>query len=244
MFSTTLFLSDLHLSPRKPQLTRCFEAFCDGPARDADSVYILGDLFDYWIGDDQLREQYYLDIARQLAKLETVGVPIFIQHGNRDFLIGRRFARKAHATLLTDPHVFDLYGVRTVLSHGDILCTNDTDYQAARRFWRTPKRIKQYLALPYFVRRLIATLFRRRSVSKTRGKSGYQTNVNQEAVVACMLEYDAVRMIHGHTHRPLVYRFDLQGHEHERIALPDWRTEGAYLEVSKAGCQILEINAE
>ncbi|MDR0246881.1 MAG: UDP-2,3-diacylglucosamine diphosphatase, partial [Burkholderiales bacterium] len=193
--SSTLFLSDLHLSPQQSLLTRCFESFCAGPARKAASVYILGDLFDYWLGDDQLREPYYQEVARHLAGVEASGVPVFLQHGNRDFLIGECFAREARVTLLPDLCVLDVYGVRTVLAHGDALCIDDADYQAARRFWRTPKRIRQYLALPYFLRRWIAGHFRRRSKNKTQNKSDYQTDVNQDAVAACLLEHDADRMI-------------------------------------------------
>ncbi len=243
MSSSILFLSDLHLSPQQPRLTRCFETFCAGPARAAAGVYLLGDLFDYWLGDDQLREPYYCDVARHLAEVGAAGIPLFFQHGNRDFLIGERFARETGATLLPDPYVLDLYGVKTVLTHGDALCTDDTDYQAARRFWRTPTRIRQYLALPYFLRRWIAGRFRRRSMNKARGKSEYQTDVNLEAATACLLENDAVRMIHGHTHRPATYRFVAGGCERERIVLPDWRTSGPYLEWSEAGWQEREIDA-
>ncbi|MDR0251304.1 MAG: UDP-2,3-diacylglucosamine diphosphatase [Burkholderiales bacterium] len=236
-----LFLSDLHLSPQQPLLTRCFETFCAGPARKAAAVYILGDLFDYWLGDDQLREPYYQEVARHLAGIEASRVPVFLQHGNRDFLIGERFAREACVTLLPDPCVLDVYGVRTVLTHGDALCTDDADYQAARRFWRTPKRIRQYLALPYFLRRWIAGHFRRRSMNKAKNKPDYQTNVNQDAVAASLFEHDADRMIHGHTHRPDIYRFDLHGRERERIVLPDWQTGGLYLEHSETGYQVLEF---
>lgn len=241
--SSILFLSDLHLSPQQSLLTRCFETFCADPAKKAAGVYILGDLFDYWLGDDQMREPYYQDVARCLAGIEASGVPVFLQHGNRDFLIGERFARAARVTLLPDPHVLDLYGVRTVLTHGDALCTHDADYQAARRFWRTPARIRQYLALPYFLRRWIAGHFRRRSMNKARNKTEYQTEVNRDAVAACLLEHEAVRMIHGHTHRPGTSHFDIHGRKRERIVLPDWRTSGFYLEVSEAGCRILEVEA-
>ncbi|MDR2174288.1 MAG: UDP-2,3-diacylglucosamine diphosphatase [Burkholderiales bacterium] len=236
-----LFLSDLHLSPQQLLLTRCFEAFCAGSAREATAVYILGDLFDYWLGDDQLREPYYQEVARHLAGIEAAGGSVFLQHGNRDFLIGERFAREARVTLLPDPCALDFYGVRTVLTHGDALCTDDADYQAARRFWRTPSRIRQYLALPLFLRRWMAGHFRRRSMNKAQSKTDYQTDVNQDAVAACLLEHDANRMIHGHTHRPDTYHFDLHGRERERIVLPDWRTGGPYLELSKAGCRVLEI---
>ncbi|MDR2710161.1 MAG: UDP-2,3-diacylglucosamine diphosphatase [Burkholderiales bacterium] len=236
-----LFLSDLHLSPQQLRLTQCFETFCAAPARLAAEVYILGDLFDYWLGDDQLREPYYQNIARHLAGVGASGVSVFLQHGNRDFLIGERFAHEARVTLLPDPFALDLYGVRTVLTHGDLLCTNDEDYQVARRFWRTPTRIRQYLVLPYFLRRWIAWRFRRRSM-KAQGKSVYQTDVNQDTVVSCLLEHEAARMIHGHTHRPDTHRFDLHGRERERIVLPDWRDSGLYLEISEAGCRVLEID--
>jgi UDP-2,3-diacylglucosamine hydrolase len=237
---STLLLSDLHLSPQQALLTRGFETFCAGPARQAGGVYILGDLFDYWLGDDQLREPYYQDIARHLAGVAEAGVPVFLQHGNRDFLIGERFAHEARITLLPDPHVLDLHGVRTVLTHGDALCTDDADYQAARRFWRTPTRIRQYLALPYFLRRWVAWCFRRRSRSKVQNKPEYQTDVNRDAVAACLLEHDADRMIHGHTHRPAICRFEVHGRERERIVLPDWRTGGPYLEMSETGHRILD----
>jgi len=159
----TLFLSDLHLSPDRPEALRAFHAFAAGPARDAAAVYMLGDIFDWWVGDDQIRIPFVADVVKSMRGISDAGVALYVGHGNRDFLIGERLAQAAGARLLPEIVVLDLHGVRTLLCHGDQLCTDDVEYQAFRARMRDPEVQARLLRLPYFVRRLIAAWLRRKS---------------------------------------------------------------------------------
>ena len=167
----TLFVSDLHLSPARPALLAAFDAFCAGPARRAAALYVLGDLFDQWIGDDQLRDPVAARVASSLRSVSAAGIPVGVIYGNRDMLIGQRFARAAGATLLPEQIVVDLYGLPTLLLHGDELCTDDEAYQRLRVWWHDKTRQRRFLALPYAVRRGIGAWFRRKSRKSTAGKS-------------------------------------------------------------------------
>src|SRR5439155_400947 len=153
----TLFVSDLHLSPARPHLVAAFHEFVAGPARSANALYVLGDLFDVWLGDDQLREPLASAVAGALSELPGLGVPVYLQCGNRDFLLGERFAQACRSTLLPDTAVHDVQGTPTLLMHGDLLCTDDVEYQRFRAYWKDPTRRHRLLARPYFVRRVIAT---------------------------------------------------------------------------------------
>jgi len=231
----TLFASDLHLSPDRPAARAAFRAFAQGPARGAQAVYLLGDLFDWWVGDDQMADPFVAGIVADLHSLSAAGVPLFIGHGNRDFMLGARFARATGATLLPEQQVLDLAGIRTVICHGDELCTDDTEYQAYRTRMRDPATQARLLRLPYFARRAIAWWLRRKSRDDKALKADQIMNVNDDAVVAALRAHDVQRMIHGHTHRPARHEHVVDGTTRERFVLADWHAQGQYLAVDAAG---------
>ena len=231
----TLFLSDLHLSPERPAALRAFHAFAAGPARDAAAVYMLGDIFDWWVGDDQVRMPFVAEVVASMRGISDAGVALYIGQGNRDFLIGEGLARAAGATLLPDFVLLDLHGVRTLLCHGDQLCTDDVEYQAYRTRMRDPEVQARLLRLPYWVRRLIAAWLRRKSRNTKARKPESIMDVAISTVEQTFRERGAARMIHGHTHRPAVHVHDVDGTKRERIVLADWDVDGRYLEVSPRG---------
>jgi UDP-2,3-diacylglucosamine hydrolase len=233
--SPTLFISDLHLSPARPTLVAAFHAFVRGPARSAAALYVLGDLFDVWLGDDQLREPLAAGVAGALAELPPLGIPVYLQCGNRDFLLGERFAQACRAKLLPDTAVHDLYGTPTLLMHGDLLCTDDVEYQRFRAYRQDPKRRQRFLARPYFVRRAIAAVMRFGSRRATAAKREQIMDVNAGAVVAAMREHRVTRLIHGHTHRPARHEVLVDGRSCERWVLADWYRVASYLKVSPDG---------
>jgi len=237
----TLFLSDQHLSPARPQALAAFHAFCAGPARDAAAVYMLGDLFDFWIGDDQLREPFVAAVVRSMRGMADAGVPLFVAHGNRDFLLGARFARATGATLLPEYATIDLAGVRTLFCHGDVLCTDDVEYQAYRARMRDPQTQRRLLRLPYFVRRWIARYMQKKSADSKAGKAEFIMDVAPAAVAAAFRSHAAQRMIHGHTHRPARHVHDVDGTPRERLVLADWYDGGSYLEVSEEGARVMQL---
>lgn len=239
----TLFLSDLHLSPDRPAAVAAFHAFAAGPARDAAGVYVLGDLFDWWVGDDQMRNRFAAAVVASLAGIAGAGVPVFVGRGNRDFLLGERFARATGAVMLADFTVAEFHGVRTLLCHGDELCTDDTEYQAYRARMRAPETQARLLALPYFVRLGIAWWLRRRSGSENALKPESIMDVTDAAVVAALREHRAQRLIHGHTHRPARHAHDVDGVRRERYVLADWHDRGHYLAIDTGGVHAREIGA-
>ena len=237
----TLFLSDLHLSPDRPGALAAFHAFAAGPARAAEAVYILGDLFDWWVGDDQMADPFVASVVASLAGISAAGVPLFVGRGNRDFLLGARFAKAAGATLLPDFTIVNPGGVRTVLCHGDELCTEDTEYQAYRARMRDPATQARLLRLPYFVRRVIASWLRRKSRNDKALKAESIMDVADDAVVTALREQAALRMIHGHTHRPARHEHAVDGTTRERYVLADWHDHGHYLAVDDAGVHVREL---
>jgi len=233
----TLLLSDLHLSPARPELVAAFGAFCAGPAREATAVYILGDLFDAWIGDDQLREPLAAGVARDVAAVAKSGVPVCLMRGNRDFLLGERFAAAAGVTLLPEQTIVDLAGTRTLLLHGDELCTDDVRYQRYRAKTHDPAWQRRVLALPYFARRGLAAWLRRKSRAATARKSESILDVSFVAVEAAFRIAGVTRMIHGHTHRPATHHLLVDGRECVRHVLADWYDRGSYLEIDADGAR-------
>jgi UDP-2,3-diacylglucosamine hydrolase len=238
-----LFISDLHLSPTRPQLVDAFHAFCRGPARAAAALYVLGDLFDGWIGDDQLREPLAAGVAASLRDVGACGVPVAVMHGNRDLLLGARFGAAAGATLLPAEIVVDLDGTPTLLLHGDELCTDDVSYQRYRALVRDRRRQRWFLALPYAARRAVVAWLRRRSGKETAAKPPAIMDVNAEAVAAALRAHGVARMIHGHTHRPARHALAVDGRACERWVLPDWYDRARYLEVDAAGARLREFVA-
>jgi len=228
----TLFISDLHLDDSQPAATGWLLDFLSGPARTADAVYILGDLFEYWIGDDALSATAG-QVAQATSALKAAGVPCYFMHGNRDFLLGDAYAAQAGLELLLDVALVDLYGTPTLLMHGDTLCTEDTEYQLIRQQTRDPQWRARILALPVDERLQLARSARDASIAHTGSVSMGVMDVSETAVRDAFRKYRAKRMIHGHTHRPAVHKHKLEdGSEAERIVLSDWYTAGSYLRVN------------
>ncbi|MGP9831002.1 UDP-2,3-diacylglucosamine diphosphatase [Marinobacter sp. NSM] len=227
---TTLFISDLHLEESRPDITDAFLTFLREKAAGVEQLYILGDFFEAWIGDDErtpLQEQ----IAAALKQLSDSGTAIFLMHGNRDFLIGEDFCHRAGATLLDDPTVIDLYGTPTLLLHGDSLCTADVEYQKFRTNMRNPQLQKMMLARPLEDRQQMAKQLRALSMAKNQGKAEDIMDVTPEEVVKELEAHGVQLMIHGHTHRPAVHELEANGKPARRIVLGDWHSHLWWLEV-------------
>lgn len=234
----TLFIADLHLDDSRPQITRLFETFlASEEARSADAVYILGDLVEAWIGDDDDAE-LPTRIAAATRALRESGVPVYFMAGNRDFLLGEDFARRAGFTLLEDGTVHELYGRPTLLMHGDVLCTDDIAYQAVRKQVRTPEWKAQILAMPLEARRAFAAKAREDSRAHTGSTMETIMDVNADAVADAMRKAGVTRLVHGHTHRPATHRFDLDGHAAERVVLGDWYEHGSVWRVTPEGAEL------
>ncbi|MBP6565402.1 MAG: UDP-2,3-diacylglucosamine diphosphatase [Burkholderiales bacterium] len=236
-----LFISDLHLAPPRPAVATAFHAWARGPARDACAVYVLGDLFDEWIGDEQADDPFTREVVASLRGIADAGVPVAVMHGNRDFLLGERFARAAGARLLPERIVVDAGGVPTLLMHGDELCTDDADYQRYRAWIRDPHRQRRILALPWAVRRAFSAWLRRRSRNANRTKRDEIMDVNASAVAQALRDAGVARLVHGHTHRPATHALDVDGRRCERHVLPDWHDRAVWLEVDPSGARRREL---
>lgn len=233
----SLFISDLHLCASRPEITSSFIDFLQATAVNAEALYILGDLFEYWAGDDDMEDVHHQTVISALKKLAEIGVQIYFMHGNRDFLIGADFCQIANVTLLQDHTLINLYGKKTLLSHGDTLCTDDTDYQAFRRQVRQPKWQSEFLSQPLPERKAQIENIRMRSEQEKTGKSTEIMDVNPEAVAAMLAEYDYPEiLIHGHTHRPHQHQLVLNNHKITRWVLGDWYEQGSYLICNASGC--------
>ncbi|MCB1761001.1 MAG: UDP-2,3-diacylglucosamine diphosphatase [Gammaproteobacteria bacterium] len=237
-----LFISDLHLSPQRPATIALFLRFLRERAAQAEALYILGDLFDAWIGDDY-REGPIPEILDALHASSVGGTRLFFMHGNRDFLIGERFAAESGCELLADPYRLELAGQAALLMHGDLLCSDDHDYQQARRKLRDPAFIAQMLAQPIEARLALAADYRRRSGEATSNKAADIMDVNQQTVAGYLRAADARLLIHGHTHRPAAHAFTLDGAPARRIVLPDWQPDlGGYLLLDGARMERLSFS--
>ena len=228
----SLFISDLHLCPTRPAINKIFFDFLRGPAAQAGALYILGDLFEYWVGDDDLADPFHSVIAGFLLGLSQAGVKLRVMRGNRDFLFGERFCAATGAELLEDPSVLKLGGVGTVVMHGDTLCTDDTDYQAWRRLVRQPDWQREFQSLPVEARREIGRDAREESTIAKGKKSMEIMDAADSAVRDAFRRHRVDRMIHGHTHRPGHHQMEVDGRRCERWVLPDWYERGGYLEVA------------
>lgn len=231
-------MADLHLDDSRPQITSLFENFLAGDdVRNADALYILGDLVEAWIGDDDDAELPQR-IARATRAVSDAGVPVYFMVGNRDFLLGEAFAERAGFTLLDDGTVHDLYGQPTLLMHGDALCTDDVAYQAVRRNVRTPAWKAQVLSMSLDARRAFAAQAREDSRAHTGSTKETIMDVNAEAVADAMRKAGVRTVIHGHTHRPAIHHFDLDGKPATRIVLGDWYEQGSLLRVRPDGAAL------
>jgi UDP-2,3-diacylglucosamine hydrolase len=216
-----LFISDLHLTAGDAETTRRFVDFIEGPARAAHELYILGDLFEAWIGDDD-DDPRIAPIIEALAGLTARGVPVALMHGNRDFLLGQRFCALTGSRLLPDYERVTLFGQAVLLTHGDLLCTDDTRYMTLRSELRSPAWQREFLAKSLDERRQIASDLRQLSATEIAMKSDNIMDVNQGAVERTMRDFDVTLLLHGHTHRPAIHRFDLDGRSAARIVLGAW----------------------
>jgi len=218
----SLFISDLHLCSNTQNTTRRFHNFVQRIAPEAEALYILGDLFEYWAGDDDLDSPFHLEITHALRTLSTQGTSIHIMHGNRDFLMDKLLAESCNATLLADPLLIDLYGTLTLLTHGDALCTDDIAYQTFRRQVRDTTWQQQFLALPLAQRKSQIEQLRAKSEAEKQHKTMSIMDVNLQAVNELLHEYYYPRLIHGHTHRPAHHVHHIDGHTCDRWVLGDW----------------------
>lgn len=225
---STVFISDLHLEERRPEITAAFHQFIDGPAKDAEALYILGDFFEAWIGDDE-RTELQNEVAATLQRLTAGGVRLYLMHGNRDFLLGPDFCGRVGGILLDDPTVIDLYGEPTLLMHGDSLCTADVEYQKFRQNMRNPEWQGAFLKRPLADRQLVARQLRQISMAKNQGKQESIMDVTPEEVARQMQAHKVQQLIHGHTHRPAVHSLALEGKTARRIVLGDWDKAAWYV---------------
>ena len=218
---TVLFASDVHLSAARPQQVEAFLGFLEGPCRGADALYLLGDVFDEWLGDDDVRDPHPR-VLDALADLSARGVALSFVFGNHDFLASQGFARRTGCVLLDQPARIRVLGTPVVVLHGDQLCTRDTDYQAWRATFTDRAAQQQFLALPFPQRIERAAALRHRSSTLTRLKPEDIMDVTPDAVIDTLRHLDARHMIHGHTHRPAVHRMELDGEPCMRLVLGDW----------------------
>lgn len=235
--AVTLFIADLHLAADRPDITAAFLRFLHDKAPQADALYILGDLFEVWIGDDN-PEPLLAKIADALKTVSTGGVPVYFIHGNRDFLLRQHYAKRCGMTLLPGHTVIDLYGTPTLIMHGDSLCTLDVTYQKFRKWWNQPWWQFLMLRLPLALRQHLARKARQKSAQHKQQYNNTIMDVTPDEVKREMLKHGVNRLIHGHTHRPAVHPLDLNGEPGLRYVLGDWYTQSSYLEVTADSWQL------
>ncbi|MEZ0469542.1 UDP-2,3-diacylglucosamine diphosphatase [Luteimonas salinilitoris] len=236
---TTLFISDLHLDPERPEITRLFAEFLDDEAHGADALYILGDLYESWVGDDDPSEAGAL-VAEKLNALSDGGVPVYFMHGNRDFMLGRDYALRSGMTLLPDPAVIVLYDKPVLLMHGDLLCTDDVAYQQFRAQTRNPEWQAHMLSQPLQARLAFAQQARassqaRQGELREAGTMETITDVSPRTVAETFARFGVDTLIHGHTHRPAIHDLTAGGRACRRIVLGDWYTQGSVLRARPDG---------
>ena len=241
---STLFVSDLHLDPARPEITALFLRFLQREAASADALYILGDLFEAWVGDDDPSSTGQ-QVADGLRRLADAGVPVYFVHGNRDFLVGQDYAGRAGMRILPDPAVVSLYGEPVLVMHGDLLCTDDHAYQAFRAQTRDPHWQAMFLAQPLAARQAFAAQARQASMSRQQDmidgdRASFEavTDVNPQAVEATLARFGVATLVHGHTHRPAMHAVRIGDREGRRIVLGDWYEHGSVLRVSPGHCDL------
>lgn len=237
---TTLFVSDLHLEASQPEIGEQFLSFLDGEARNSEALYILGDLFEVWLGDDD-PNPYYGRMKTALRELVDAGVPVSFMHGNRDFMIGEEFANETGVSILADPVVVNLYDQDVLLCHGDTLCTDDVHYQQVRAMTRDPEWQAMMSAKSIEERIAFAMQARKESIARGESMSDEIMDVNQDAVLAALREHGVDTMLHGHTHRPAVHEIDLEDRVATRIVLGDWYEQGSVVRWDENGPRLETI---
>jgi UDP-2,3-diacylglucosamine hydrolase len=236
---TTLFISDLHIDASSPRITAQFLSLLNGEAREAEALYILGDLFESWVGDDGADSDQTAAIAG-LKSLTAGGVPCFVMHGNRDFLLGSQFCAMSGARLLPDPLIVVLYGEPILVMHGDALCTDDRAYQRLRATVRNADWQRQFLALSVAARRALAGAARAGSQAHTAALEYAIADVNQTSVAAALRAAGVATLLHGHTHRPAIHPLTVDGRACTRIVLGDWHAKGSVLRWNRSGPELGE----
>jgi len=231
---TTLFISDLHLEADRPEIGEQFFAFLDDEAKGADALYILGDFFEAWVGDDD-PDEYYAGIKKALRTLVGRGVPVYFMHGNRDFMIGEQFATETGVTILPDPCPVDLYGKSVLLSHGDAMCVDDVEYQQARAMTRNPEWQAMILTKSLEERIAIAAHARAQSKARNIAHDDDIMDVNPDEVRKTIAEHDVEFLLHGHTHRPAIHDVEVDDRIAKRIVLGDWYEQGSVLRWDEDG---------
>ena len=228
-----LFISDLHLAPERPDIIQLFIQFLNNQAAQAQSLYILGDLVEYWLGDDDKAEglKTVFDTMQQLAK---TGLKIYVMHGNRDFLMGEKFAQRCGCELIHEPYIAHLNNTPILLLHGDILCTDDLRYQELRKMLRNPAWQTDFLSKPVEEREQMAQALRKQSQEETQLKNTDIMDVNAQAVESAFIDNKVTLMIHGHTHRPAIHKLEINNKPATRIVLGDWYSQGSVLEFNSA----------
>ena len=238
---TTLFISDLHLDAGEPETIRRFTTFVETEARAARALYILGDLFEAWVGDDE-DDPRLAAVQAALATLTGAGVPCFLMHGNRDFLIGGRFCAATGCRMLGDYERVDLYGNTVLLTHGDLLCTDDTRYMSLRGTLRNPAWQRDFLSKPLAERRKIAADLRQLSAAEIAAKSYDIMDVNQTTVEQTMRQHGVTLLLHGHTHRPAIHHFALDGRPAARIVLGAWHDQATIVRWDEHGYRLATLD--
>ena len=237
---TTLFISDLHLAGDRPNITKLFIDFLGGRARTAKALYILGDLFEAWLGDDMILPEYQPAIAAMKA-LSDSGVKLYLMHGNRDFLMGKTLAELSGVQLLEDPSVIDHDGTPTLLMHGDTLCTDDVEYMKFRSMVRNPLWQQEMLSKTPQERLALAKQLREVSKQETGNKTEAIMDVNQQEVERVFRQHDVKQLIHGHTHRPNIHQHQIDQQACKRIVLGDWYEQGSVLACDNGKCQLQSL---
>ena len=231
---TTLFISDLHLDAGRPEIAEQFLEFLKVEAESADALYILGDLFESWVGDDD-PNAHYAQVKAAIRKLTDLGIPVYFMHGNRDFMIGDDFAVETGVKLLPEYYVLDIHGTQVLLTHGDALCTDDLEYQAMRTMTRNPEWQLMMMQKPLAERQAFAAQARAASIAHGKTIDDDISDVNADAVDARFREHDVSLMLHGHTHRPAVHQLQVDGNDAKRIVLGDWYTQGSVVRWEESG---------
>ena len=237
---STLFVSDLHLEAERPDIGDQFIQFLKTDAMEADDLYILGDLFEAWVGDDD-PNAHYAKIKMAIRNVVDKGIPVYFMHGNRDFMIGRQFANDTGVEILKDPYPISMYGQKALLSHGDAMCLDDVQYQRVRAMVRNPDWQASMLAKPLKERLRIAEDARRQSLERTQNLSMNIMDVNPDEVTRVIKEYGVDVLVHGHTHRPDVHTVNLGNRKAKRIVLGDWYQQGSVLRWNLQGPKLQKM---
>ena len=238
---TITFISDLHISETQPEIANQFIDFLENQAQNSDALYILGDLFEYWIGDDD-PNPYYEKIVSSLYDFTASGIPTYFIHGNRDFLIGEIFAKKTGVKILKDPSIIKINGEKIMISHGDIFCTDDYEYQNTRKITRNPEWQKQMLEKTIIERKKFAQISREKSRDHTKFLDETITDVNQDEIRKAFETCNVTKLIHGHTHKPAIHDMLINNISHQRFVLGDWYEQGSILNWNKSGPKLITLN--